>query len=532
MRGTPATAGDSRGSRAGSAWRDRRSSVSICSIKTLSTNNHAAQPASHPPARLADETPAQSHDSGACTAFALGWELASIHVLDFQAKEQPIVRVLGRLATAETLPDDKRLELAVQLLESNLERLMGRLLGGGHAPSSLICRLRNVIGKESKLGLDEAVEALHTELLFALQTADSKLGRAYALGHELAEITLWPEDEESFDDAFGTRATAIKDRLADLTSSFPPHSGRAVVLSLRAWESWAAEPALNGAELEWEKEGDAVKTALRRQGALWRDLLVGDKRGQDMLDTHHYVEAASSLFAKMFRTVVSFAAPIKWLLLALLALLLGGIALITFTGVKYLGGIFAVLGAVGLTGGTVRARLGHVTGHLQAELWGAELDRAIARAVLTGPTGWGMKIADVDVPASGVEPMAAANIATLRKFQQAAQRRSKRRLKSLLAADVEFVPGSGEASEKGQVEVLAWLMKDLHARQFDSAPETIEVIRQGILVVTTKKDGASVWRIREGKVKRWKGFADPEEAKTDARCLLGNGANGPAAPVR
>jgi hypothetical protein len=467
-------------------------------------------------------------DPDASTAFALGWELASIHALD-QRTDHPSSPSAGasvrtRLPTVETLSNRTRLELSILLVESNLGKLMGRLPAGQRAFDCQIIGLRHAIKGKASSKPEEKIKALHAQFLIGLLTAGPKLGHAYALGHELAEITLWPKSRHDFDDAFGTRAIAIKDRLADLTSSFPEHAGRAVVLSLRAWEKWAAEPELNGDELKWDKwdrAGEAVTTALKRQGVLWRDLLTGDKRGQDMLDAQHYIQAASSLFARMFRTTVSFGRKIWWLILIFVVLLLGGIALILFAEAKFLGSVLAALGALGITGGSVRARLRGVADELQAELWGAEMDRAIADAVLTGPSGWGVKIADIDVPASGAELVAATNITKLHEFARVVKKRSRTKIRKLLAADVEFVPDPGEEAMRGEERILSWLMSDLNTGQITAEPEKIEVLKQGILVSDDGERGGAVWRIREGKVRRWKSFPTFEQAKADANRLVG-----------
>lgn len=406
------------------------------------------------------------------------------------------------------------------LLESNLGKLTGRLPSGQRAFDCRMIGLRRAIKESAASSPEKEIKALHAEFLIGLLSAGPKLGHAYALGHELAEITLWPKSGDDFDDAFGTRAITIKDRLADLTSSFPAHASRAVVLSLRAWEKWAAEPELDGKELKWRKAGEAVTTALKRQGVLWRDLLTGDKRGQDMLDTEHYLRAASSLFARMFRTVLSFARKIWWLLAIFVVLLLGGIALILFADAKFLGSILAVLGALGITGGSVQARLKGVADELQTELWGAEMDRGIADAVLIGPSGWGIKIADIDVPASGAELVAATNITKLHEFARAVNKGSPRRIKKLLSADAEFAPGPRAKTLKGEEQILSWLSNDLNTDQITTEPEKIEVLRQGILVSDDGKRGGAVWRIREGKIRRWKSFPTFKQAKADANKLV------------
>jgi hypothetical protein len=473
------------------------------------------------PARLAlpaDAPPPLEHqlpsgDPDVSTAFVLGWELGSL-LRNAPFDEPPIVAGPTKLLRLDALSSSMRAKLAVELVDSNLQKLDRRLANSKRIDPRRIPALRLAIQRRQEV-LEEAINELHLEALFALASADAKLSRAYALGYELADICLEPSDRRSFEDAFGTQAVAAKDRLADLASSFPPHASRAVVLSLRAWEEWAAEPKLNGKRLNWSSDGAGVKSALRRQGVLWRDLLAGDKQGQDMLDTSHYIQAASSLIASTVSTIKGFMRPLRWLLLLLLACLFGGLILFFVFGAKVFGSILAALGAIGITSAGIRARLGDVTGHLQSQLWGAELDRAIAEAVLTGPDGWDAKVEDVHVPASGAPPKTAANLETLREFRDGVRSGSKRRIARLLAPEAEFVVPGGRPV-RGQKSVAEWLLKEPQATRIGTEPGSVVGVKPGVLV-SSLDGGAAVWRVREGKVRWRKGFATVSEALQEAR---------------
>ena len=417
----------------------------------------------------------------------------------------------GRLLRLNSLPPQMKAELSVDLIESSLHKLQGRLTHAKGIEGTLVAGLRRGL----RGGLDEleaAIGALHRKALFSLTAADSVLGRAYALGYELADISLEPHDRCSFENAFGTQVVPVKDRLSDLASSFPPHASRAVVLSLRAWESWAAEPELNGEELNWASSGAGVEEALGRQGRLWRDLLTGDKQGQDMLDTGHYIQAAGSLVATTVPTVWSFAGPARRLLVLLALLMVAGVAIFFFVpgGGKALGTVLALAGAVGITSAGLRARLGEVANELQSQLWGAELDRAIAEAVLTGPAGWDAKVEDIHVPASGGEPKVAANIETLETFRELVATRSPRKVGRLLAPNAEFVPPTGEPV-KGAEEVARWVCRGPQARAIAESPDEVEAVAPGILV-SYVGNRAAVWRVREEKVRWRQGFEDAESA--------------------
>lgn len=75
--------------------------------------------------------------------------------------------------------------------------------------------------------LQEVLAAFDAEVASSLTAADGRLGKAHDVGRALAETCFAPEDQQSFDRAFGPRIVDIKSWLADLASSFPPHASRA-----------------------------------------------------------------------------------------------------------------------------------------------------------------------------------------------------------------------------------------------------------------------------------------------------------------
>jgi hypothetical protein len=467
-------------------------------------------------------------DPDTSTAFTIGWELASIlRNAPYEAEDGK--EEAARLLRLDALSPLMRAELATDLVESNLGRLHPRLAPNKIVSIHLVDGIRSALRKQPA-ALEAAIKTIHLRMLFAFAAADAGLGRAYALGYELADVCLEPSDQCSFEDAFGIQVIPIKDRLADLASSFPPHASRAVVLSLRAWESWSAEPELNGNRLVWASDGAGVKETLRRQGVLWRDLLAGDKRGQDMLDTGHYVQAASSMVATMVPTLWRFAKPIWQPLAAMSGVLLLGALLFAFVpgAGKALGTILALAGAIGITSASLKARLGEVTGELQSQLWGAELDRAIAEAVLVGPVGWDAKVEDIHVPASGAEPRVAANLKTLATFRRLIETRPKRTIRDpfankvrnevrdLLSPDAEFISADGEVL-KGAKEI-ARRLREPQVQRIGSAPGRVDAVAPGILV-SSRDDGAAVWRVREGKVRWRRAFTDPKAALAMALSL-------------
>ncbi len=442
----------------------------------------------------------------------LGWELAALlRAAPFSGSA--VTEVDGRLLRVDSLSPEMRARLAVNLVEANLQKLRGRFSSVRDVRAGCTEELRKAVGIDEER-LRRAIADLHLEALFALTAADSTLGRAYSLGYELADICLEPSDQCSFENAFGTQAVPVRDRLADLASSFPPHSSRAVVLSLRAWEVWAAEPEIDGEQLSWGRDGAGVRAALRRQGMLWRDLLSDDKHGQDMLDTGHYVHAATSLVATMAKTLRHFARPFLLPLLGLVILFIAGLVLLA-TGSKAVGALLAAAGALGITGAGIRARLGDVAGELQSQLWGAELDVAIAEAILIGPIGWDAKVENL--PARGAQPKVAQNAQTLCDLRKQIRLKSRKAIEALLAPDVEFVLPDGQ-SWRGSKDVAKWLCETSQAQRIAEEPDGVRAVTAGILV-SRLGNGAAVWRVREGKIRWREGFDDAEKALERAESL-------------
>jgi hypothetical protein len=465
-----------------------------------------------PSAAPAEAPPAASFDRSVSTAFSVGWRLTWLYREGSFDRER---RDDGRddLPGPGGLSGFARTELAVDLIESDLRKLRGRE-GGVGIDENAAEELRKAMGARAKdlRALRQRVEKLHLRLLSALTAADFRLGKGFALGHALADTCLLPENRGSFDRAFGPRIVSVKNWLADLASVLPPHASRAVALSLRTWESWAAEPTLDGKPLAWAKQGAGVFAALRRQGELWRELLVGEKSAPDMLDTSHYLRAAQALVAALSSSLWRFVRPLALPLAVAILLLGGGVALLLVSGTagQVVGAIATAAGAVGITGAGLRARLGKAATYLENRLWGAEMDLAIAEAVLIGPTGWGASVGRVSLPAAGAPPRAAENIEALGKFRDAVQGKREQELAELLAPDAEFIVEG--RPRRGRNAVVEWLLRAPESTRIASEPQRVVAARPGYLV-TYLEPGADVWRLQEGRIRRWQSFADRDEAR-------------------
>jgi hypothetical protein len=453
----------------------------------------------------------------ACTAFAIGWQVGSLRSDTSLFDAAPAQAGPGSGLTALQPLDEVR--RSMDRIKGGLHKLTIHLEAAGFDPiptDALEEALKRAFGQPD---LRRVLTEFDGGVSSALTAADGRLGMAHDIGRALAETCLEPEDQQSFDRAFGPRIVDIKAWLADLASSFPDHASRAVVLSLRTWEAWAADPRLDDEPLDWPRHGAAVRAALRRQGDVWRALLSGEKEGTDMLDAWHYVRAANGLVVEMVSTLWRFVRPLALPLGFLLLLLAGGVALLVTQEpvAKIVGAIATVVGAVGITGAGIRARLGQVTAQLQTFLWGAELDFAVADAILIGPEGWKAELAHV--PAIGPVPKAASNLETLREFRGALRddksKQRRRRLASLLATEAEFIDASGK-QRQGPAKITGWLLRDREAMtRIAAKPQSVVAGRPGWLVADFGDRADACW-VREGQIRHWQVFADIDSAREKA----------------
>jgi hypothetical protein len=501
------------------------------------------------------------------TAFALGWQVGELLEMAHTHKAVTEARDKGE-ATVE--------------LESDQDGDRTRLLAD--AVNAGLCRLKIYVQESSldkvevpgeiRRTSDDAVEPLgdaapllerfHHDLRVGLTVADFRLGKAYRLGCELAETCLCPEGQEDFDRMFGTRMVPIRDRLTDLATALPPHASRAVALSLRAWETWAADPEIDAKDVVWQVQWPAVRAALRRQGELWRALLSGEKDGRDMLRVEDYLDATGRLLRHTMRLIF---APRRLgtgvaLGIVALVLLVGGAAVVIFTNAQTTAAIAAALGAVGVTTAGIRRFAGSKATQLQEWLWAAELDFAIANAITKGPTGWSGTVGS-QLPAAGASPSAAHYLKTLEQFRDRVSKGRRGPIVELLAPRVTFAPngksaeepeplrcrswrrtwredlhwhvsrwirritarGAGATRTRGSVPVpnptkdsdpVAWLRA--HAEDCRIAEQPVEIVAgEGRFVTVLTGGEAHVWRVREGKIQAWRRYAKVNDARKWAK---------------
>jgi len=267
--------------------------------------------------------------------------------------------------------------------------------------------------REASLGADEgqlrqASQALHYQLLERLHAADFTLGEAYDLGRALAYTTLKPHDTPTLREQFAFfRLQTLQGWLADLATALPAHAARPVAISLDLWQHMIPDPA--GEETENVSHATVVTTTpspphlltadipaelsrrLHRQGKLWREVLTGEKSGQDMLATHNYIEAGIDLLRDTGRLIRAFFS--KPAVTAATALLVGlpataVVLLLVFdhqAASQVTGSVLALAAGLGITWTGLRSTLGKALARAEQPLWQTELDTAIAEAITVLP---------------------------------------------------------------------------------------------------------------------------------------------------
>ena len=367
-------------------------------------------------------------------AFNVGWLLADLRVWAMEHARSDANDPRPAPATPRDDPPS-RLETApspevkVAQIRAKITLLEPDVANAGVAASSLEAvyeALDTTAGAVTKGNLNaHTVDDLFASIADALTAASIRMGRALDLGSDLADTCrMRPETdasaaENAFLDLFGPRVVRVQEALADLATSLPPHAARAVSLSLAEWQFWAGRLTLNKSPVSWPDP--AVTDALRRQGEVWRSVLAGEKLGQDMLSADDYFGAMRELVKGQFLK-----RPWIWIAVAAsVALVIVGAILVsanTATATKIVGVVVPLLGVVGISTATLKSFAGNIARELERQVWGAELDFAVAEAVTVPPGEWRVKLRKIDTPPPrGIDPHITTNARIVRKVSEASR---------------------------------------------------------------------------------------------------------------
>lgn len=337
-------------------------------------------------------------------AFSLGWHIAELY--HFQ-------RLPGETAAggSDSLPGIGRLSRSVraQLLAMQIEVEAGNL---GQKDLE-IPEVTQQLEREQidVTALKEVVQALHERLLKILTATDPGLGKAYGLGRALAQTMLVPSTDmpSSFFHEFDKyRVAVLQADLADLKAALPSYSADAVQSTLGAWSSWVVADNLGEAGVEWTTaQKRHVGQSIRRQGEIWYGLLTGGIDPLQTLRPEDYVQATESLVKRIGELGWSFLTS-NWIGRILTIVALGVAALlaaVSITGhlAAVAGTAVLLLGALGITVGSVATSVRQALRQAQTPLWEAELTSGVAAATLRLPAPTGIE-ADVEMREEPTEP--------------------------------------------------------------------------------------------------------------------------------
>lgn len=218
----------------------------------------------------------------------------------------------------------------------------------------------------------------HEDVIRALLPFDHRLAEAYLVGKGLFNIAAEGSAKLAVAGGENQRVDALIRRISELKSCFQPYATDAVVATLVDWRSAMKVSAPN----------PTLESDFRRQAAVWRALLSGDKLATDYIQMPDYVGAARQVTASLTPTVSGLVrTPIGLVLLALilaaLGLFIGG--LVTHAMTSVFAGLAAGLGWLGISMTTVNAAVKKAVGMAEQSLWRAELGAAVALAVTTAP---------------------------------------------------------------------------------------------------------------------------------------------------
>jgi hypothetical protein len=318
-------------------------------------------------------------------ALDLGWEVTSLYRSAKARGDEPASR--DDLPTLSDLADWQTTELRLDHVDVRLSQLAPLVVSSGLQLQTSTNARRAF--EESSATLKENVYKLHVSLLTRLYAADVNLGKAYALGRSLEYTCSRSTDANTLRREFGVhRLTTLESWLADLASALPEHASRAVAISLHLWQE--SIPEQGSSPKRWQVKDDeyqGVQRALHRQAKLWRALLVGEKRGRDMLETKDYIGAAGRTFTRALRLAWTFTWRTGFVVPILLAA--GGVAVWAIlqsdgeVATKVVAAVGAGATAVGVSWKSTSATLGQLALKLEQPLWQREMDAAIGLAITT-----------------------------------------------------------------------------------------------------------------------------------------------------
>lgn len=380
-------------------------------------------------------------DPLACAALALGWRVEELF------NQLPIPERPPRPYDPDQLPGLSKLtsydwqRLGLDQVDFVLCQITAKLGAPGAVALDVTSGAREKLNATIQTGAGQAerrheykaaIGQLHVDLLVTLTAVDSDYGKAYGLGRALADTSRPHQSAPDLAAAFERhRVNQLYVWLDELASVLPDHSARSVGKSLGWWgeavTASAAGSNLSAASIPtnplvqratsvierpwWKRVTDKISTlgtrvrrkeieapdmpslaaAVVRQGALWKQVLAGEKLGLDLLTPGDYLRAGEHLakhYGDLARQAWRTLIPVLVALFVLLAAVIVTLALIPGSAVARTA-TAAAAGAGALSGfwKVIRTRVAPVAARLETPLWGGELNTAVAEAITIPPVG-------------------------------------------------------------------------------------------------------------------------------------------------
>jgi hypothetical protein len=270
---------------------------------------------------------------------------------------------------------------------------LGRALGlKGMPPVEPVLDVLRVPG-HSRDEVRAAVLDLYLRVRELVAGSNVSAALGVGLGRLLADTALLPTAShpeilaERFEEH---RLVTACGWLEDLDASLPPRSAEVVRATLADWEQWVARlPRSSQGAIDPAEVNVAVIRALRQQGDIWRRLLTGEQRPDQLLDRQAYIGAATRLLAAAWRIGLHYLWKWSWSIL----LAAGAAGAAVWAALTYAPGgtsrvatvVVSAAGFLGISWLSVRATLGRALRQAESALWEVEVAAAIAKAAAIMP---------------------------------------------------------------------------------------------------------------------------------------------------
>jgi hypothetical protein len=336
-----------------------------------------------------------SAENAVCLALCVGWRMAELYDDDDLPGPPGRQEASGLPAHLPGLGEMSQHERACALaahVGADLASL-SRALGLESMPTAAPVAEALEAPGHSRNSVRTAVLDLYLKVRDAVAGSDVSAATAFGLGRMLADTALLPTEghpeilAERFEEH---RLANALGWLEDLDASLPPRSAATVRATLAEWEQWVARlPRTPKGPIDPAALSKAEIRALKRQGDIWRRMLTGEQRPDQLLDSQAYIGAAVKLLGAAWRigwhylwkwswAIVLAAGAVSAAVWAPLAYAPAGTSRVAAVAVS-------AAGFLGISWLGVRATLGRALRQAEGALWEAEVTAAIAKVAATTP---------------------------------------------------------------------------------------------------------------------------------------------------